>query len=196
MANFNAQPTSTTIIELTEYGYTHLETIGTAPVTIYFEDTNKGVLKLIVDVTSQAATYNYQLDTCWRTQEEVLVLSAVTDLASLDALLIPAYGITDPTLIKIEALTDISNRIVLIPTGAPYYTTTIFNEPISPFTAHFVSEQPSPYRNRDLIWVPVTFNGATWELTHNSAIIVNTSYVVNNALGDYIIVLPEDCPCP
>jgi len=196
MANFNAQPTSTTIIELAEYGYTHLETIGTAPVTIYFEDTNKGVLKLIVDVTSQAATYNYRLDACWRTQEEVLVLSAVTDLASLDALLIPIYSITDPTLIKIEALTAISNRTVLVPGLAPYYTALFFTEPVTTFITHLVSEEPSPYRNRDLIWVPVTFNMGNWELTHNSAVIVNTSDVVNATLGDYIVVLPEDCPCP
>ena len=39
MANFNAQATSATRIVLTEYGYTHLETIGTEPVTIYFVST-------------------------------------------------------------------------------------------------------------------------------------------------------------
>jgi len=192
MADFNIQTEEATINELEEYGYTHLETIGVSPVIMYFNDALNSILKLSIDVVSEATVYGYYPDECHREQEEALSSTVVTDLISLDAVLIPVYTFIDPVLIKEEALTDIVNRTVLVPGGAPYFTTFIFTEPLTPFTMHNVGEDPSPYRERDLIWVPVTFLGPAWALVHNTSVIVNTVDVVTNALGDFVVCLPEE----
>lgn len=192
MADFNTQTEEQIINELIPYGYTHLETTNdSSPLVMYFEDALNGVLKLIVDTTSQVQVYGYYPETCWREQPEVLSLSEVSDLASLDALLIPAYTYIDPMIIRTENLTEIDDRTVLVPVGPAYYSSTEFQEPLTPFTVHLVSELPSPYRERDLIWVPVTFLDPEWALEYNNSVIVNTADVVSNAYGDFIVVLPE-----
>jgi len=192
MADFNTLTEEQIKIELATYGYTWKETTNdSSPLIMFFDDVNGGVLKLTVDTISQAQIYGYTPATPWRDQPEALATSTVTDTASLDALLIPVYTNIDPTSIKIEYLTEISNRVVLVPDVVTYYTSTQFLEPTVAATPHVVSEFPSPYRERDLIWVPITFNSPNWELTYNSSVIVNTADKVTNAYGDFIVVLPE-----
>ena len=192
MADFNTQTEGQIITDLTAYGYEHIETTNpTAPLIMYFKDLNDSILKLIVDTTTQAMAYGYDPDNCHRNQSEILALSNAADLLALDALLIPEYVYVDPVLFKTENLTEIADRNVLVPTAVLYYTAEIFNE-LPSFTPHNISVSPSPYRKREMIWVPVTFNSPNWELTYNSSVIVNTADVVTNEYGDFIVVLPEE----
>jgi hypothetical protein len=71
---------------------------------------------------------------------------------------------------------------------ATYYTATKFKD--ADLNTYNVSENPSPYRNRDVIWVPVTLVGPDWVLTNNNSVIVNTADVFNISLGNYVLLKP------
>lgn len=190
MANFNTQEEAVTIDELATYGYTHLETSSPdEPLLMYFADDFGAILKLSVDTTSHATVYINDIDKTYREQIEVLAESVVTDLQSLDDLLIPVYSTVDSVLIKVENLTSISeDREVLTPTITTYYTATEFTD--SAGGIYNVSEEPSPYRDTPVTWVPITFLDPNWVLTYNTSVIVNTTKKVTNAYGDFIVLKP------
>jgi len=186
MPNFNTQTEEQIINDLTEYGYTWVETKTTSPLVMYFKDTYNTVLKLTVDTTSYAHVYTYVDGKDWREQVDVLGSAPVTDLASLDTLLLVEYVVIDTNILNEAYLTEISNVTTLTPTATAYYTSTIFQDSIG--TSYKVSENPSPYRSTIVSWVPITLVGPNWVLTYNNSVIVSTADKVTVSYGNYIVV--------
>ena len=117
MPNFNTQTEAQINNDLAQYGYDWLETESiVSPLIMYFKDNFNTILKLTVDITSYAHVYTYVDSKYWREQSDILASAVVTDLASLDTLLIPEYVAVDTNILNIEYLTEISNREVLTPT--------------------------------------------------------------------------------
>lgn len=189
MPNFNTQTEAQINNDLAQYGYDWLETENpSSPLIMYFRDNFNTILKLTVDTTSYAHVYTYNDEKYWREQSDILASSVVTDLASLDALLIPQYVNVDTNILNVEYLTEISNREVLTPVGSTYYTSNIFQD--AALASYNVSENPSPYRNITLGWVPISLVGPNWVLTYNNSVIVNTADKITTIYGDHVIVKP------
>jgi len=192
MPNFIAQTEAQITSDLATYGYVHTETTnGITPLVMYFTDSLGSILKLSVDTSiplSTAMVYTNNVTNCHREQVAVLASSVVTDLASLDALLIAVYPVVDPMVIKVEELASVEEREVLVPTGTTYYTVTEFTD--DDLIVYNVGGVQSPYRDRTLSWVPVTLVGPSWFLNNDLTVQVNTADVFNIALGNYIVVKP------
>lgn len=189
MPNFNTQTEAQINNDLAQYGYDWLETesIG-SPLIMYFRDNFNTILKLTVDTTSYAHVYTFVEDKYWREQSDILATAVVTDLASLDTLLIPEYVAVDTNILNIEYLTEISNREVLTPSGGSYYTSSVFQD--ATLVSYNISENPSSYRDITVSWVPISLVGPNWVLTYNNSIIVNTADKITTTYGDHVIVKP------
>jgi hypothetical protein len=191
MPNFNTQTESQIKADLFNYGYTWVETSSVAsPLIMYFTETSNfdTILKLTVDATSYAYIYTYVDGKHWREQSDILASVVVTDLASLDTLLLPEYVAVDTNILDIEYLTEISNVDVLTPTVSTYYNSVIFEDSLS--LQYKISVDPSPYRSITLNWVPITLVGPNWVLTYNNSVIVNTADKITTIYGDHVIVKP------
>jgi hypothetical protein len=186
MANFNTLSEEQIKSDLLTYGYTWLATTPVSPMTMYFEDYTDTVLKLIVDTTSTATVYTSDSINCYIDQTIVLPVTEVTDLQSLDDLLIPLYTDIDPVLIKSERIVSLDDVEILTPTVSTYYTSILYEDSIA--ATYKISELPSPYRYKEVYWVPVTFLDPEWVLTDNNSVIVDTADVVTNAYGDFIVI--------
>lgn len=189
MPNFNTQTEAQINNDLAPYGYDWLETESiSSPLIMYFKDNFNTILKLTVDTISYAHVYTYVDTKYWREQSDILATAVVTDLASLDALLIPEYVAVDTNIINIEYLTEVSDREVLTPSGSTYYNSSIFQD--AAFASYNISAKQSSYRDITVSWVPISLVGPNWVLTYNNSVIVNTADKITTLYGDHIIVKP------
>lgn len=192
MANFNTLTDTQIKNELEVYGYTFLASVeDDTTVIYYFEDKSvvgdyKNILKLSVDTTSYAQVYIIDSEREYINHEDLIEQTVVTDLDSFDALLIPVYSSWDPLLISIDNTKSYNAADLITPSVSTYKESTIGTTPDT--TEFKVSEIPSPYRSKDVVWIPVEFIDPDWVLVYNNSTIVPTTAVVSNEYGDFIVL--------
>lgn len=185
MANFNTLTSVNIQSLLADYGFTYIDSfLG----SMYFNNDDRVILKLTVGTTNSIEAYTTWDDSHWKSHVTVLSSTTVIDLNSLDQLLIPQYPFVDPVLFKSESLLNLKDCDILTNDNRTYFQSDIFLDAMG--NEYKVSSKPSPYRNRNVIWVPVTLVNTDWVLENNNLITVPTSKVIQDVTyGDFIIVI-------
>tara|TARA_R100000951_G_scaffold95918_1_gene85080 strand:- start:2203 stop:2769 length:567 start_codon:yes stop_codon:yes gene_type:complete len=185
MANLNTLTTVDIRSLLLDYGFDYIDFHQGS---LYFENDDRVVLKLTIGTTNYAEAYYTWDTTHWKSHVEVLPQSVVTDLNSLDQLLIPQYSNIDPVIFKSASLLNFKDYEILTYDSRNYFQSDIFLD--SNNDEFKVSNKPSPYRNRDVLWVPVVLINTDWVLENNNSIIVPANQVVQDVThGDFVIVI-------
>ena len=185
MADFNTLSHSQILAELTDYGFTHIDDYNGSK---YFQDQFNTILRLTIGTTTYAHVYSTIDETHWKHHHTLLSSATITDLNSLDILLVPQYSYVDPLLLNSNSLLNLNNHTVLTDDNRTYYQSDIFLDPTG--IEYKVSTKPSPYRNRNVIWIPVVQINSNWVLEYNNSVQVNSNQVVSDVTyGDYIITI-------
>jgi hypothetical protein len=186
MANFNTLSEAQIKTELLTYGFEWIASPVLTPLTMYFKDYLGTILKLEIDTTTLMSYYTANESSYFVNQEVIISPTAAADLIALDTLMEPVFANVDPVIIKTERITSLTGLDILTPTVSTYFSSTVFQDSLA--ATYYISEIQSPYRYKEVYWVPVTLIESNWVLADNAAVIVNTADKVTNAYGDFIVV--------
>lgn len=186
MANFNTLSEAQIKSELLTYGFEWIASPMLSPLTMYFKDYLGTILKLEIDTSTLISYYTANESSYYINQEVIISPTAAADLVALDTLMEPVFGYVDPLVLREERITSITGLDILTPTVSTYFSSTVFEDSLA--ATYYISEIQSPYRYKEVYWVPVTLIEGTWRLTDNTVVVVNTADKVTNAYGDFIVV--------